>query len=491
MQIDPSNKVVEAKADAYVPEASKSDPPGLVLTGKGVVAKRRWIYPREIKGKWTRIRRVLFYAVLLPMLFVLPWIKIGGQQAVIFDVPARRVALFGQLFFPQDTFFLFLILVLLALALFLFTSLWGRIWCGFACPQTVFIEGLFRPIELWLEGTARVRKKRDKGPRNFDYWWRKVVKHAVFLLVAQAISLTFVAYFHGSERLVRDVLGFEVGNPAFWFTNILTAVFYYDFAIFREQFCMFVCPYARFQGVLMDDNSMVVGYDVGRGESRGKLKKKTPDSGDCIDCKACVAVCPTGIDIRNGNQLECISCSRCIDACDNIMVQIGKPKGLIRFDAESRLRRGRERLVMRPRPLIYASLMAVLTVVFLVALVQRPLFDMVVLRQRNLTITLPDGRPANPLEVKVMNKDTQAHVFSFELDHKLGFGELIVPGSPITLEPGERKTLPAMLVLGVDEANGLAMDARFVIKGGSVDAPRLNVEHELSFMLPDPAMRGP
>jgi cytochrome c oxidase accessory protein FixG len=458
------------------PESVKSDPPGLVLDGAGAVARRRWIYPREVSGRWTRLRNGIFYGALLPLLFLLPWIRIGGQQSVLMDIPARRLALFGHLFYPQDTFFLFLILVFLGLSLFFFTSLFGRLWCGMACPQTVFIEAVYRPVERWIEGPVRERRRRDAGPRNFDYWWRKGLKHLLFFAIAQAIALTFVAYFHGSERLVDDVLGFKVGHPAFWITLGVSLVVWFDFAIFREQFCMFLCPYARFQGVLMDDLSMVVGYDQGRGETRGKLGKT---HGDCIDCKACVAVCPTGIDIRDGNQLECISCARCIDACDAMMVKIGKPTGLVRFDTERRLLRGEKTGVLRPRPVIYGVLLAVVLTSFGVAVARRPLVDLVVLRQEGLALTLADGRVANPIQVKIMNKDGRSHRYGFDLAEDAA--ELVLAGLPVELAPGERAELRGMLVVAGDQVDQVE---RLTLRAFSRSERKIRSEHSLRFLRP-------
>jgi len=446
-----ANQPTDPRLSETLPEQVRSDPPGLVMDGAGALAKRRVIHPTEVSGRWRRIRHKVALGLLFPLLVITPWIQMDGHQAVLLDIPGRRLVLFGHIFYPQDTFYLFLILALTGFFLFFITSLFGRLWCGFACPQTIFVEEIFRPIERLFDGPARDRIKKIGQPRTTSDWLRHFAKHGVYLLVAHLFALTVVGWFVGTHRLVNDVLTFNVGTSAFWFAQGFTLFFWFDFAIFREQFCHFVCPYARLQGVLMDRHSLVLGYDQGRGEPRAKRKKNLQHTGgDCIDCKRCVAVCPMGIDIRHGIQLECVSCALCIDACDDVMEKVGSPKGLIRFDSEEVLLHGGQRKTVRLRPAIYGVILMILTVTLAIALAQRTLVDMHVMRSAQLAITLADGRIGNPLTIKLQNKDSQSHDFTLTLDPAQG--ELAIPGMPLTLGPGERATLQGLVVRKVAHA---------------------------------------
>jgi cytochrome c oxidase accessory protein FixG len=342
---------------------------------------RRWVYPAPVSGFFVRARRNVAY-VLIAILFGLPWIKIGGMPAIWLQIEERRFIVFGHIFWPQDMIYLALLLLGLAMCLFFFTALIGRVWCGWACPQTVFLEHVFRKVEEWIEGDHRARIRLDGGPLTISKALKKTAKHAVFLAIAALVSNTFLAYFVGADRMLRWIIGLPSEHwTAFLIMSVTLAVFYFDFAWFREQFCVVVCPYARFQAVLTDPQTVQVGYDVLRGEPRGHLGST---KGDCIDCHRCVAVCPTGIDIRVGFQLECIGCARCIDACDDIMARVGKARGLIRYDSMARLR-GELSHMLRPRVVVYSVLLAGAIAALFIGLGVQPQLD--------LTVTRPAGEP--------------------------------------------------------------------------------------------------
>jgi cytochrome c oxidase accessory protein FixG len=298
----------------------------------GAEGRRQWLYPREITGRFTRRRRLVAWLLLVVYLGA-PWIKWNGEPLVRLDVYGRKLILFSHYYWAQDLSLFLPGVIASGLLAFIATARYGRLWCGWACPQTVFLQFLFAPIEKWIEGRASTRKARDAGPMTAGRFYRKTVKHAVFLLLAAWIGNTALAYFWG-----RDNLLWAVAHPSreSWagmaFVLGFTAVFYWVFAFFKEQACVLICPYARLQSVLLDERTSLIAYDAKRGEARGKARGgKREGLGDCVDCFQCVQVCPTGIDIRHGQQLECIGCARCIDACDRTMSAWKKPAGLIRY----------------------------------------------------------------------------------------------------------------------------------------------------------------
>lgn len=325
--------------------------------------KRIWVYPKKPAGYYHRLR-VIVTVVLLSLLFGGPFIKIGGQPLLLLNIFERRFVIFGQAFWPQDFILLALTLITFFVFVILFTVVFGRIWCGWMCPQTLFMEMVFRKIEYWIEGDANEQRKLAKEPWTPKKIGKKTLKQFIFLSISVLIAHTAMAYLIGIEQVATIVsqspsehmAGF-IGLVAF------TGIFYAVFAYFREQACIAVCPYGRLQGVLLVKDSIVVAYDWLRGEPRGKIKKGAAEAkkGDCIDCKLCVHVCPTGIDIRNGTQLECVNCTACIDVCDDVMVKVGKPKGLIRFASFTSIQNGIQKLIT-PRVVGYSVvLMALLT----------------------------------------------------------------------------------------------------------------------------------
>ncbi|MBF9141612.1 cytochrome c oxidase accessory protein CcoG [Hymenobacter properus] len=327
---------------------------------------RVWLYPKKPSGRLYRYRKLLSYG-FLALLFAGPWLRINDLPVLLLNLPARKFIIFGQIFWPQDFFILLLGSLTFLVFIIVFTVVYGRVFCGWVCPQTIFLEMVFRRIEYWLEGDAPQQKALDRRALDWDKLWRKTTKHALFLAISFLIANTFLAYVIGTDellKLVTDAPSAHLGGLASMV--IFTGIFYAVFARFREQVCTIVCPYGRLQGVLVDKDSLVVAYDYQRGEPREKLRKnQLRTAGDCIDCNQCVQVCPTGIDIRNGaTQLECTNCTACIDACNNIMALINKPEGLIRHATENDIANGTKfRVTRRVKALsgVLAGLLLVLT----------------------------------------------------------------------------------------------------------------------------------
>ncbi len=297
--------------------------------------KRIYLYPSEVRGSY-RTWRTRLTAVLILFFLILPWIRIGGHQALLLDISQRRFAILGLTFWAHDAPMLLFVFGGAAMLLGLVTAIWGRVWCGWACPQTVFVDGVFRRIERWIEGDSLARSKLDASPLSGEKIVKKTAKWISFSLIGLIISHSFLAYFVGTEALAAMIRQSPSEHPgAFAIMAGFTAIILFDFGWFREQFCTLVCPYGRFQSVLMDDQSSVVAYDQKRGEPRRGIAAPAAPQGDCVNCYRCVQVCPTGIDIRRGVQLECIACTACMDACDDVMSRMKKPRGLIRYGTQA------------------------------------------------------------------------------------------------------------------------------------------------------------
>ena len=313
---------------------------------------RYFLQPADVRGKWTLWRRIFGWA-LIAIYVLLPWIPINGAPAVFFDIENRQFHVFGLTLVPQDLWVMFFGISGLGFTLFFVTALLGRLWCGWACPYTVFLDHIFRRIERWIEGDAQARKKLAAAPWTAPKVTKRVIKHGLYAICAALIAHVFLSYFVSLERLYQYMGQSPLAHAtSFGIVVFLTGVLWFCFGYFREQFCVIMCPYGRLQSAMTDDDTIIIGYDEGRGEPRGAKGKV---EGDCIDCRRCVTVCPTGIDIRNGLQLECIGCAACIDACDEIMEKIDRPKGLVRYDSLNGLSAKKRRL-LRPRIFAYIGL---------------------------------------------------------------------------------------------------------------------------------------
>ncbi len=371
---------------------------------------RRWLYPDRRSGRHSQRRKYLAM-VLIAIYLAVPWISFGGIPLLRLDVLAQKVFLFSKVFAFSNGGYLVFILLMAALALFLVTSVWGRVWCGFACPQTVFVEWVIRPIEELIEGNAHKRRRTDSQPLTWGARGRKVLKHIIFLVVAALASNAFLAYFIPPTTL----LAWMIHPPsdhwfAFFFMIFMMAAFYFDLGWFREQFCTFVCPYGRFQSVLMDAETPAVAYNHNRGEPRSKKK----GGGDCIDCELCVRVCPTGIDIRKGWQLECIMCYRCIDACNLVMTNLKRPPELITTMSLNTLQGEKARRV-RPRTIVYSLLLLGVAGTFFTKIVTRPVIEISLTRAPGTThIPVNDQEVGNLFNMHVMNLTAKSMPLEFK-----------------------------------------------------------------------------
>ncbi|MBP9674645.1 MAG: cytochrome c oxidase accessory protein CcoG, partial [Bacteriovoracaceae bacterium] len=343
---------------------------------------RVYLHPEDVQGKF-RTRRTIFYTLLIFIYLILPWIHIDGKQSILIDITHREFTFFGFTFFGHDIPLLFFILTLWVFAFAFITAVWGRVWCGFACPQTVFIDAIFSRIERWIEGKARQRKELEKAPWTLQKFFKKTFKWLLFLLVSLHIVHSFLGYFVGTRRLFWMSLHSPLDNWGVFVAMLIgVAIVLLDFGWFREQFCIIVCPYGRIQSVMMDENSLVVAYDTKRGEPRRSVGVSRDAEGDCINCFACVKVCPTGIDIRNGTQLECIACTACMDMCDEIMLKVGKPQGLIRYDSENNLKGGGKK-IFTGRILVYLAVITLLLGGLIYSLRHQTILDVVYTRSKN------------------------------------------------------------------------------------------------------------
>ena len=423
-----------------------------IVTGEG---KRKWIYPKQPRGFYTRLRTALS-ALLLLILAATPFITVNGHPVMLFNVLERKFILFGVIFGPHDFPLLGLALITLAVFIILFTAVFGRLFCGWVCPQTVFMEMVFRKIDYWIEGNHREQRRLNESRWNAEKIRRKGSKYALYAILSFVVANMLLAWIIGGEALLTLVtddpsrhLGGLTAMLAF------TAGFYWIFSWFREQACILVCPYGRLQGVLLDPHSIVIAYDHVRGEPRGKLRRGQHRSeGDCIDCKLCVDVCPTGIDIRNGTQLECVNCTACIDACDEVMDKIGKPRRLIRYDSAEGIASGRRRL-WTPRVIGYSAVLTALAALLVVLLANRSDLDVTILRTPGMFYQdQPDGRVSNIYDVSVLNKTFDR--LPVELSLRGGHGELRMIGDPLSPEPQELAQGKVMVLLERADLAGLS-----------------------------------
>lgn len=452
--------------------------------GTALYTKRESIHVKHITGIFQKLRDVAMAGTIGIFLF-LPWVQWDGRQAVLFDLPRRQFHIFGMTFWPQDFYFLAAALMVAAFALFFFTVLAGRVWCGYTCPQTTWTR-LFMIVERWLEGDRNQRIKRDKKPRELDTMMRRSAKYLIWLLIAFLTGLAFVGYFAPIRELIPDLV---TGNANFWawfWIGLFTFATFGNAGLMREQVCLYMCPYARFQSVMFDKDTLIVTYDEERGEPRRRGTRKrqgaeAEPAGDCIDCSMCVQVCPTGIDIRDGLQYECIACAACIDACDEVMVKVGRPKGLIRYTTERGLT-GEKTHWLRPRLIGYGLAITVIIGAFAAQLFLRTPLQVDVLRDRHeLYRTTSAGLIENSYRVEVLNKDQDAHRYEITMQ---GPDALELVHSPLVLEleGGQSRSVPVTVSFDpyVEEAD--STNIWFVVR--PLDDKHKEVRHESRFIAP-------
>ena len=388
--------------------------------------RRNWIYAQKPKGKWYNLRSYISWGFFI-VFFTLPFIYVQGRPLFLFNVPAARFILFGKVFWPQDFFIFGLTMVTFVIFVILFTAAFGRLFCGWVCPQTIFMEMLFRKVEYLIEGDAARQKLLKSAPWTGEKILKKGVKHLVFYLLAFVIANTFLAYVIGVKELWKIITGpVDQHIAGLLSVGVFSGVFYAVYAFFREQACTVVCPYGRLQSVLLDRNSMIVAYDYKRGEPRGKFKKNTAaDTGDCIDCLQCVKVCPTGIDIRNGLQMECVGCTACIDACNHMMEKTGRPPDLIRYASENGIT-NKEPLQYTLRMKLYTGLLSILVIILSALLLSRKDVDATIMRAPGM---LYQERGADSISnlynIKVANKTTRGIPLRLRLDDRNGKIDII------------------------------------------------------------------
>ncbi len=439
------------------------------------------VYPREIAGRFARWRTLAVWS-LLGIFYVGPWLTWNDRQAVLFDLPARKFYIFGLVMWPQDFIFLTWLLVIAALSLFFFTAVGGRLWCGYACPQTVWTES-FIAMERWTEGDRAARMKLDAAPWSTNKLARKSAKQALWISFALWTGFTFVGYFTPIHTLAGEVVTASLGPwETFW-------ILFYGFATYgnagylREQVCKYMCPYARFQSAMFDKDTLIITYETERGEPRGGRKRnvdpRAAGLGDCIDCTMCVQVCPTGIDIRKGLQYECIACAACIDACDSVMDKMGYPRGLIRYDTQHALEHKRTRL-LRPRVILYASLLGLLIAGFVVALAMRKPIGVDVIRDRNQLYRLDGDEVVNVYTVKILNKSERTRTFRITVNDPERL-ELEPEDSVFTVESGS--VFPAVVRVERDAYEPLGSETiRFTVV--AEDDPSLQATAEARLLAP-------
>ncbi len=433
------------------------EPRERVLSTLNKDGSRRWLKPRVSRGSLWRSRRALAW-ILIAIFVALPLLRINSRPAILLDVVKREFTFFGKVFLPTDTLLMALLMLSLFLTVFLVTALFGRVWCGWACPQTVYMEFVFRPLERWAEGEPGRTKKHDAY-----LGLRQGIKYALYALISVALAHVFLSYFVGWERLIHWMIGSPFNHVAGFITVLLvSALMMFDFAYFREQTCIVACPYGRFQSVLLDRKSTIVAYDLTRGEPRGKLSKSHPDvplpvmgqpephaashTGDCVDCGLCVQTCPTGIDIREGLQMECINCTQCIDACDAVMTRVKRPTGLIRLASLDEIE-GKKQSAFRPRLFIYPLALVISLGSFITLLAMSKPADVTFLRARGLPYNLLlSGEIANTLRVKITNRTDEPRDYSISIagadDLRLEIAE-----NPMHVAAGQMREEP-MLVVG-------------------------------------------
>jgi cytochrome c oxidase accessory protein FixG len=412
---------------------------------------RRWLYPRLSKGRFWSRRRVVAY-VLLALFTLAPFLRIGGKPVILLDLARRHFTFLGITFLPTDTALLALFMLIVLLSIFFVTAMLGRVWCGWACPQTVYMEYIFRPIERLFTG----RSGKGGTPAKDVAGWRKGAMYAAYLLICLHLANTFLAYFVPAATLNGWITASPAAHPAgFVIVIIITGLMLFNFAWFREQTCIIACPYGRLQSVLLDRQSLIISYDTGRGEPRTRATRSAlslpvmerssgAGGGDCVDCSMCVQVCPTGIDIRDGLQVECVACAQCIDACDAVMEKIHRPLGLIRYSSESAMAGERQRL-LRPRLVIYSVIILVLSSLLGVLLATRSAADVTLLRNVGRPFVVGnDGMVENTMRIKITNRTERPTAYRLNV-MKPSEARAVMAHDSVTVAAGESVTEPVRI----------------------------------------------
>jgi cytochrome c oxidase accessory protein FixG len=458
------------------------DAPEHVLSTLERDGSRRWMQPKLATGVlWHRRRWVAYF--LIAVFVILPHLRYSGKPLILLDVPARQFVILGHTFLPTDTLLLALGMLSVFLTIVLATAISGRLWCGWGCPQTVYMEYLFRPIDRWFEGTV------GKGgtPRKELTMPMRLLRWGIYLVLSMLLAHTFLSYFVGTERLAQWMRSSPIEHPtAFLVMAGTTVAMMFDFLFFREQLCLIACPYGRFQSVMLDRRSRIVGYDSARGEPRKKGKRPiasegAASAGDCVDCGQCVVVCPTGIDIRNGLQMECINCTQCIDACNAVMDKVGLPQGLIRYTSQDELE-GKPGGVLRARTIIYPLLLAAAVGAFLMVLSTKYAFDARLLRAGGNPFTqVAPGVLSNNMRLRLVNRSDETQTYQVEAIEPAGVTLEVVDDAGLALESGATSVVPLSVRFpaGVTGASG-AVDAKFRVRDSAGN------ERELEYRLLGP-----
>lgn len=411
------------------------------LTTVAQDGSRNFLHPAHVNGRFTKLRQRIF-VLLIALLVALPFIQIGDYPAVWLDVPRRQFHLFGFSLGPSDSYLLFFLLTAVGFVLVVVSALWGRIWCGYACPQTVFLEGVFRRIERWIDGTRDAQIRLEKAPLSGEKIFKRVLKYTLFAAVSLLIAHLLLCYFVSFKTLWQLMRQGPASEPAiFIWAMALSVLIFFNFVWFREQLCIIICPYGRLQSVLCDHDTLVVAYDQPRGEPRGKVSD--PQRGACIDCQRCVQVCPTGIDIRHGTQLECVGCANCIDACDEIMVKIGQPTGLVRYASEREIKSPSQikRRWLTPRLSIYAALALLGVAAFGLTWMSHPVITASLIRQAGAPFTLEAGRIRNGYLLHIQNQDSAPHHYTLQVQAAPQM-QVVMAQTQLDLAPYEKRALP-------------------------------------------------
>lgn len=436
--------------------------------------RRRWLYPVPSHGKFWKARFVVAW-VLIAFFVGMPLVKIGGKPAIFLDIMHREFTFFGLTLYATDTLLYMFAMIIGVFSVIVVTAVFGRVWCGWGCPQTVYLEFVFRPIERLIEGKENQRRRRDEAGSSFDKIWRKTLKFIIYSALSVGLAHTFVAYFVSWDSLIEWMTGPPAEHWGFFVMMAITsALILFDFGYFREQMCTIACPYARIQSVLQDEDSMIVSYDSNRGEPRGKRSKAQYTQeregvklnlGDCINCFACVRTCPTGIDIRDGLQMECVGCTQCMDACDAIMISIAKPVGLIRYTSENALE-NKPSKILRPRTMLYAVVFVLLSSAFFWLLTHREPIDFNVTRAASDPYVMVGDKVMNQLKFRVQNRTGQDGEFRFTIPEPPGVEIKLQGPASLQIEDGKTERIGAFVLVPKEAFQKGSVKTRIQVTNG-------------------------